>query len=143
MLSLMLPLEDMGHIDIVRILIGHGADVNAKNERKKGGSYALIDASEQGHIDIVKILIEHGADVNVLLKGHYEVYKSYFSSKSSTDVNSKTIVSQPFIVVDEDTRAGTALISAVLRGYPDIVKVLLENGAKINQVDNSEYTALI
>jgi len=50
-----------GQLEIVRLLIKAGADVNAKNFY---GSTPLIYASMNGNIDIVKMLIEVGADVN-------------------------------------------------------------------------------
>lgn len=46
----------------IRLLIEHGADVNAL-----GGhfSYTIIAAVEQGDSRATRILLEHGADVNV------------------------------------------------------------------------------
>ena len=50
-----------GHIDVMRILIDKGADVNAKN---KNGATALILAADKGNAEIVSFLIDKGADVN-------------------------------------------------------------------------------
>ena len=50
-----------GHFDIVKELIYHGADVNAKNYFN---SSALKFAVRSGDVNIVKLLVEHGADVN-------------------------------------------------------------------------------
>ncbi|MBA4418923.1 MAG: hypothetical protein C0392_13605 [Syntrophus sp. (in: bacteria)] len=41
-----------GHIDVMRILIDKGADVNAKSST---GDTALIRASKYGHPDVVNI----------------------------------------------------------------------------------------
>ena len=49
-----------GHVDAMRLLIEHGASVNAKNE---WDNTPLHKASFKGHTDAMKLLIEHGADV--------------------------------------------------------------------------------
>ena len=62
-----------GHLEIVRFLLEHGADVNTDctifiqiiappADRNLGGS-ALINAAENGHAAVVHFLVEHGADV--------------------------------------------------------------------------------
>lgn len=48
--------------NVVKMLIEHGADVNAVDE--DNGSTALIHISSKGKIDLVKLLLENGADVN-------------------------------------------------------------------------------
>ena len=59
--------SEMGHIDIVKLLIEAGANVNAMTEEgtmfavDDAGLTALMYASREGHIDIVKLLIEAGA----------------------------------------------------------------------------------
>lgn len=49
--------------NIVKALIKHGADVNAKGEC---GYTPLHMACQWGHVQLAKILIEHGADKNAL-----------------------------------------------------------------------------
>ncbi|OGV97496.1 MAG: hypothetical protein A3I04_02140 [Nitrospinae bacterium RIFCSPLOWO2_02_FULL_39_110] len=51
--------SDEGYLDIVKILLADGADVNKKDN---DGSTALIEAVGKGHIDIVKVLLAAGAD---------------------------------------------------------------------------------
>jgi ankyrin repeat protein len=64
-----------GHIEVVKLLIEAGADVNAQPKALQGDFHrqravpeylgpALIDASRGGHSEIIKLLIEAGADVN-------------------------------------------------------------------------------
>jgi len=50
-----------GNIEIVKLLIETGADINAKNNY---GSTSLMYASKIGHKKIVLLLIEAGADIN-------------------------------------------------------------------------------
>ena len=54
-----------GHVDVVKVLIQNGADVNAVDEYK---FTALHLAARHGHVDIAKVLIENGADVNAVQK---------------------------------------------------------------------------
>ncbi len=52
-----------GHIDVVHVLIGKGADTEARTMSDKS---ALSLAAEAGHAAIVNILIEHGARLDTL-----------------------------------------------------------------------------
>jgi len=45
-------------LEVVRLLLEYGADVEAKNSR---GETALQEATEKGHDEVVKLLREHGA----------------------------------------------------------------------------------
>lgn len=49
-----------GHVDIIRLLISHGADVNAQSST---GNTPLMYACAGGHVDAVKELLNHGANV--------------------------------------------------------------------------------
>ncbi|HKE26564.1 MAG TPA: ankyrin repeat domain-containing protein [Bryobacteraceae bacterium] len=49
-----------GHTAIVRLLLEHGSDPNAKEAICQGG-YALHEAAEKGFIDIVQLLLDKGA----------------------------------------------------------------------------------
>ena len=49
-----------GHIEISRLLLQNGADVNAKSD---DGSTPLHWAAEHGQVDILHLLVENGADL--------------------------------------------------------------------------------
>ena len=50
-----------GHVDVAKVLIQNGADVNAVQKDR----WTVLDlAVKFGHIDFVKVLIQNGADVN-------------------------------------------------------------------------------
>lgn len=61
--------------DIVKILMEHGADVNAVAENPSRVQ-ALHSAAACGSIEIVKILLEHGADVNACQQGGWTALQS-------------------------------------------------------------------
>src|SRR5690606_34115855 len=48
-----------GHLEVVKYLVGLGADIHANNE------YALRWAAENGHLEMVKYLVGLGADIHV------------------------------------------------------------------------------
>ena len=49
-----------GHVDVVRMLVEHGADIN---KAKNTGATPLFMASSKGHVDVVRVLVEQGADI--------------------------------------------------------------------------------
>src|SRR5437763_1977914 len=55
------PLHHAANAAVARLLIEHGAFVNAKGWM---GATPLHDAAQHGRADVVKLLIEHGAFVN-------------------------------------------------------------------------------
>ncbi|CAC5382726.1 unnamed protein product [Mytilus coruscus] len=55
-----------GHVDVVKELLQHSADVNKADVNKCNNNDAspLYIASQKGHVDVAKELIQHSADVN-------------------------------------------------------------------------------
>uniref|UniRef100_S4RLR0 M-phase phosphoprotein 8 n=1 Tax=Petromyzon marinus TaxID=7757 RepID=S4RLR0_PETMA len=61
-MTLVMLAAAFGHLDILRLLIRSGANVNA---RQKNGSTALIYAAEKNHLSTLALLLENGARVNL------------------------------------------------------------------------------
>ena len=57
------PRSSNGHVDVAKVLIQNGADVNAVDWNKWT---ALHFAAWEGHVDVAKVLIQNGADVNAV-----------------------------------------------------------------------------
>jgi hypothetical protein len=55
-----------GHLEIVRELLGHGANVNAAYTGT--GLTSLMSACYEGYLEIVKLLCQSGADPNIVDK---------------------------------------------------------------------------
>ncbi|MEW6741037.1 MAG: ankyrin repeat domain-containing protein [Nitrospirota bacterium] len=51
-----------GHVEIVKLLLSKGADVNTKSSR----GTALHVAVERGHAEIVRLLLDNGADLSII-----------------------------------------------------------------------------
>ncbi|KAJ7481671.1 ankyrin repeat-containing domain protein [Mycena latifolia] len=122
-----------GHEDIVKLLIEHGADVNAQ-----GGEYGstLQLASRAGHKDIVKLLIEHRADLNAQSEEYGSVLQDA-SGAGRGDVVCMLIEHGADVNV-QGGHYGSALQLASGAGHKDIVKVLIEHGADVN-AQGGEY----
>ena len=53
-----------GHIEIVRLLLAHGADPNKPEHGLAPFGGCVYDATQNGHFDVVKLLLESGANPN-------------------------------------------------------------------------------
>ena len=50
-----------GHLEIVKLLLQHGADPNLREEGMAPHGHALYSAVYNGHFEIARFLLEHGA----------------------------------------------------------------------------------
>lgn len=57
-----------GHIDVVKLLLRHGADPNLPEEGIAPRGHALHSAVCNGHIEVVRLLLEHGAYPSVQIE---------------------------------------------------------------------------
>ncbi|KAJ5764963.1 hypothetical protein N7520_004522 [Penicillium odoratum] len=103
---------NFNHIEITRLLLESGADVNSVNS---GGytplHYGSAPWSRESSLEVVEILIHHGADVTKAIEG---------------PINDQW----------------TSLHLATLFGYEDVVRLLLDKGARVNAKTKHGSTAL-
>ena len=91
-----------GHVEMVRILIDAGADVNAAETRY--GYAPLLDAASHGHVDVIRLLLDAGADREARVKdgrtavqlaehfGHFEaasVLRNYQAGAADDETESE------------------------------------------------------
>jgi len=97
---------DFGDLEMVNLLLEHGADIEKVgkpiDKEKYTGYYALMLASSKGYLEVVKTLIHHGAKVNqcdwfawsplmcASYNGHLEIVQELTKHMSESDIINKT-----------------------------------------------------
>ena len=126
-----------GCIDVVRLLLERGANVNCVNGL---GDTALLEASEKGHCDTVRLLLDKGAIVNhtnndgataliwASQEGHHDVVKILIDAGGNVNHSSKL--------------KNTPLLCAARSGHHETLVTLLEKGAITNCMDSRDETPL-
>jgi ankyrin repeat protein len=117
-----------GHIDVVRVLLDHGANVNTLDKKKT----PISSACRGGHPEIMRLLLEHGADVDVGADSDDDDLVLHLASKAG-----QAEVIQLLLRHNADVNAGgfmgwTPLHGASDSGHAKVVQLLLDHGADIN-----------
>ncbi|CAG7926468.1 unnamed protein product [Penicillium olsonii] len=130
--------SNQGHQDVVRTLLGAGADINAQ-----GGEYgsALQAAASYGRIEIVQILLDHDADVNAQ-GGAYGSALQAAAAAGSTEIV-QILLDHHADVNAQGGEYGSALQAAATRyGSTEIVQILLDHHADVNAQGGKYGSAL-
>ncbi len=123
------PLHDQARTyekaDVLRLLIQHGADVNARNKTR---STPLHLASSNSSIDDVRLLIQHGADVIARDEDHSTPLHLAASSYLDTKGNIvRLLLAHGANVDDEDKKGRTPLDIASSKGSFQIARLLSDH----------------
>ncbi|ACE06627.1 hypothetical protein Aasi_1317 [Candidatus Amoebophilus asiaticus 5a2] len=111
-----------GYVEIVRLLLEYGVDVNTKSSISQRSKSPLYIAAGKGHVEIVKLLLKHGANINDMnqvplyaaaKKGHTELVRLLL--EHGADVNGM------YHPLNEDD---PPLYIAVEKGHIEVVKLL-------------------
>ena len=139
-----------GHVDVVRVLIAHGANVQARSsvtrahinranpnditaamvgEVSQGGSTPLLFAARHGDAQVGDVLVAAGANVN-------DMAPDGTSALTMAVHGNHTALAR--LLLDRQANPNiigsgySALHAAVLRGNLDVVAALLQHGANVN-----------
>ena len=124
-----------GDRGMIRCLIENGYDVNMKDSY---GGNALEWAAQENRIANAKMLIENGCDVNNLNgEGMTALYTA--CAEGNTEM-AKLLLDNN--AEPDRTEDATPLIIASCYGKCECIKLLLEQGADVNTIDNEGRTAL-
>ena len=126
-----------GHVQLVKLLLDKGADVNAQ-----GGfnSNALHAASSGGHEQIVKLLLDKGAVVYT--QGGFNSSALYAASSGGHEQIVKLLLDKGAVVYTQGGFNSNALHAASSGGHEQIVKLLLDKGADVNAQGGFHVNAL-
>ena len=134
-----------GHLNSVKILLGYGADIEARGTLKIGdqvveGCTPLWAAAASGCLDVVKLLIERNADVDsrtstgstplraAAHEGHLDIVRCLV--ESGADVNAR------------NRRKATPIMATFEYGHLSIITYLVNKGAFVDLQDTDGITAL-
>jgi ankyrin repeat protein len=157
-------------LEMIRELIEHGADVNARTREvppSRRWLYSLGDvswvdftgqtpflrAALSGDVATMRLLLEHGADPNLpTLAGttplmaasgvNWVVAQTYTESPQSLLDAIDLCLENGADVNAVNSMGLTALLGAANRGANDIIRVLVANGARLDVVDKEGRSAL-
>jgi len=119
-----------GRIDIVQVLLDYGINVTAKD---KNGMEAIGLASENSDsLELVDLLLDRGADINTIGIRHQTLLiRSALKQKSREYIQG--LIDRGAEVNYRDPNGKTPLIYSILSRNPEAVRILLDNGADINE----------
>jgi ankyrin repeat protein len=137
-----------GQIEVAKLLVEKGADVNKRNSRSET---ALMKAVEANKLEVVRFLLEKNADPNVgrdrktelggPAEQHGETALMIAAEKGDMEIVRELL--DRGADVNAKTRGGyTALWNAVGAGKPEVVKLLVERGANVNARTSDGSTVL-
>jgi ankyrin repeat protein len=156
---------NIDRLRVIRSLIKHGADVNARNtdmeprwsgaryRRRQVGLTPFLAAARQADIEVMRLLLEHGADpkMNTPLNITPLMLAAGLAWASNQDRASEEQVLDAVKLLVEELGADvnfvadtgeTAMHAAAYRGANNVVQYLFDKGAKLDVQDLSGRTPL-
>lgn len=156
---------NIDRVRIIKSLLAHGADVNARNtdmeprwegaryRRRLVGATAFMLASYSSDVEVMRLLLAHGADpkintgVNItpLMAAAGIAWASNQDRASEAEVLDavKLLVEEQHLDVNFVADTGeTAMHAAAYRGANSVVQYLFDHGAKLDVIDKAGRTPL-
>ncbi|KAH8705963.1 ankyrin repeat-containing domain protein [Talaromyces proteolyticus] len=142
MSDLLASAASLGEVEITRILINHGADVDAMR-----GDFPRVTplclAIEGENVGCVKLLLEAGADPNLAVAGNTPLQTACSAFEISIEILELLLKSGAHLNPAQDSARLTALQLAVRRRRADVVRLLIQWKADPNSYTTSKHgTAL-
>ena len=148
-----------GSLDTVRLLVRHGADINAQESLR--GQTALMWAAAENHAAVVRTLLELGADVHARSAGAGTVRSGaldadqrapqrvtvgftplLFAARQGALESARVLVAAGADVDEQGPRGTNALLIATRNYHYELAAFLVARGADPNAADAGGATAL-
>ena len=158
-----------GHVEIVKKLVAKGANLDKQDN---DGNTALIIAAQEEHIEVAKHLIESGANLDIkdnnkdtaliraVIRGHIEIVKSIVEAGPSLNIQDEKGKTAIHLAIEKgctdieknlmlagddflDKEGYKEYLVKTQKNYIEILKYLINVGAKLNIKDINGNTALM
>ncbi|TVY76036.1 Ankyrin-3 [Lachnellula suecica] len=126
-------------IDLIKLLVEKGADVNAEDEH---GRLALHHAAILGNEDVLRILLENGAEVDCTDTFRHSRTALHYATKFQKETAVQVLLEYKAAVNTLDAKDRTALHLAAKGVRERIVELLLEKDADPKLADKEGNTPL-
>ena len=157
------PTGTVTGLELARALVGHGADVDARqtaeprdgyrNMLNRSGATPFLLATKAVDLEMMRLLLELGADplltnedgtTALLVAAGVGIWSSSESPGSAEEALEavKLMIELGDSVTTVDDNGDAALHGAVMRGSSELVLYLLEHGAALNPVNQRGWTPL-
>lgn len=127
----------LGHLDLVKLLLARGADVDA---RERNGDTPLLRAGEYPWEDCTIALINSGADIHI--KDGFGRTTLHFACRSGLLNIVNILLARNMDADERDVEDKTPLFHAVENSHTDCILALLDHGANLDIQDHSGFTVL-
>jgi ankyrin repeat protein len=152
-------LADMDHMDFIKLLLAHGADVNARAKDhtetrtnftqqwlNEDGATPLIRAAQSGDVALMKLLLAHGADPKIRTRNNTSALEAaagvgwvegitYEWSPAESVEAVKMLLDLGLDPNNRDKDGRTALHGAGHKGRNEVVQLLVDHGGKLDVRD--------
>jgi ankyrin repeat protein len=136
-------MPDAVRLDLARLLLSHGADVNALDGDHATPLNSSAENDARGHdFAMARLLLSHGANPDIADGGFRNTPLHWALIRSKPDVAAIVIDAGADVTLKGDG-GNTPLHWAALSGYNDIVRKLVKRGAKVNVQNSIDETPIL
>src|SRR5439155_8917314 len=153
------PKPDLDHLEYIKFLLDHGGNPNARAKDNtltrtiftmqwffEGGSTPFVRAAQSSDIDLLRLLVKHGADPMIktdfgdtaLTAAAGIGWVEGVTYEHSPKANVETVKYLLELGLDPNAAnqdGRTPLMGAALKGRNEVVQVLVDHGARLEQRD--------